>query len=619
MLDLLSSPHRNYMAVGDDDQTIYEWRGADPSYILSFAERYQAKVYLMTENFRCMASQIVLANAVIRQNSARRAKQIQLTQGFAGSTTMQSHDSLETMGLAMVQRMQGLQQSGVALKEMVVLVRIYAQTPPIEQQLILHKIPYEIVGSVPFYMRSEVKTLIAYCRLAYLEKLRKDGTSLLPVHQEQWRECWFQVYWQPARYLKKEVAKSIADSALRGTLSLANALALHAEQVTPSVGEKLNAFAADLTWLMQAFPGGELANNPAAEILQELDKRLGYSTYLSKNSGFAETGADRAATIEAFIRYARNQGTLLAFLQGVKKLSEQNEALNQAGQSDKLIMTTIFRAKGLEWPHVFLPNCNDQILPYKLSHSTEEERRLLYVAITRARLALYLDCLKEEPLSPFLREANYASLLPAIQAIAQAAHKPPTDWNDVDLRAIAIHAPRLGLDRYFSQWWRASAADKQVAAQWVIGCYQSLQQRGLLDKVGVSEEQRQPWQIFLAAGVAPRPFTDPGMERWLDELERRFKPHKTNPLTRLRRTAETQAIRDPLHDLPPLLTATALPSQPAAPARTARWQRGDRVRHAQHGSGQITTVSTMTGEIWVKFDGAEVPRTVKAHEITRLS
>lgn len=599
MLDLLSMPHRNYMAVGDDDQTIYEWRGADPSYILGFASRYKAQEYFMTENFRCKASQIVLANQVIKQNKQRREKSLQLTQGFAGGSWLVTHDSLEAMGASVVRRVQQLQAQQVSIREMAVLVRIYAQTPLIEQQLILHNIPYEILGNVPFYMRSEVTALIGYCRLAYLEKERIQRATFSPEMQERWRECWNQIYWQPKRYIKRDIAKRIADSCVQSKVPLAEMLSFHAGQVHASVAEKMNALGADITWLMEAFATSSATARPAAEVLQEFEERIGYTDYLRKSSGFAETGADRAATVEAFIRYARNQGLLLDFLQSVKRLSDQNERLAQTDDGDKLLLTTIFRAKGLEWQHVFIPNCNDEIYPHKLNPSREEERRLLYVAITRAKSALYLHALKDEPLSPFLAEAKCDNLLNSVAAVADALQKSPSQWNGADVRAVAIHAPRVTLESFITQRWQPADGQQQLAAQLVLGCYQAIQKRGLFEPLGLNLAHVQCWQALLPKSSGLQLILLPEIEQWLDDFIKSRQRRKANALGRVRKVQIPN-------------------TQTASTPDTSRWQRGDQVYHAQHGVGRITTVSSMTDEIWVKFDGERIPQTVKRGEIRLL-
>jgi DNA helicase-2/ATP-dependent DNA helicase PcrA len=141
ILDLITARHRNYMAIGDDDQTIYEWRGADSQFILDFEQRYRATKYLITDNFRCPASQVVLANEVIRHNRRREPKRLQLTRGFDGQAFVHVHPDRYEMGRALVAEIQAALAEGFRPDDITVLVRIYAQTPPVEQGLIEARIP----------------------------------------------------------------------------------------------------------------------------------------------------------------------------------------------------------------------------------------------------------------------------------------------------------------------------------------------------------------------------------------------------------------------------------------------------------------------------------------------
>jgi DNA helicase-2/ATP-dependent DNA helicase PcrA len=141
MLDVLTEPHRNYMAVGDDDQCIYEWRGADPSFILNFREEYGADEYLIRDTFRPQAPHTALANAVIDRNDYRREKHLNLTRGFGGSAQVDSADGAAAEAGQVADAVEARLEKGRALPEMVVLVRQYAQTPPFEQVFIDRDLP----------------------------------------------------------------------------------------------------------------------------------------------------------------------------------------------------------------------------------------------------------------------------------------------------------------------------------------------------------------------------------------------------------------------------------------------------------------------------------------------
>jgi len=230
MLDLMTTPHRNYMAVGDDDQTIYEWRGASPRYILDFAHRYQAQKYLIRDTFRCPAPQVALAGRVIAQNQNREPKRLSLTKGFGGQVHIRLEPHMPAQAQSLVSDIAGLLAEGRKPAEMVVLVRLYAQTPYIEQYLIERQIPYRVVGSLPFYQRPEIQVLLAYLQLIQspipLNKVAQNE-GVLPIPSKggrvDYKRLWLQIYNTPKRYLTRTLADSVWRQVERGA-SLVEAL-----------------------------------------------------------------------------------------------------------------------------------------------------------------------------------------------------------------------------------------------------------------------------------------------------------------------------------------------------------------------------------------------------------
>ncbi len=188
MLDLLTQSGRHYMAIGDDDQTIYEWRGADPGFILRFAARYQSVTYFIHDNFRSHAAPLALANRVIEKNVRRQPKRLSLTRGFEGSVSVHSEVSPESQGRHLAELIRQERDSGRRLADIAVLVRLYAQTPYLEHALIQAGIPYHVVGSSPFYARPEVVTLLDYLRLAGGEEPTR-WTSPPPSRNGRGKRC----------------------------------------------------------------------------------------------------------------------------------------------------------------------------------------------------------------------------------------------------------------------------------------------------------------------------------------------------------------------------------------------------------------------------------------------
>jgi DNA helicase-2/ATP-dependent DNA helicase PcrA len=151
----------------------------------------------------------------------------------------------------------------------------------------------------------------------------------------------------------------------------------------------------------------------------------------------------------------------------------------------------------LEWPMVFVPNCNQGTIPYERTDRIEEERRLLYVAITRAKKFLYLYALQDQPLSQFLVEANCTQTLSAVQSIQRALHSEPAVWGAEEMLSLAVDARRLHLTDYFTDWWDAPRAQKQKLANAVIRILTTLERRGLGKTLGMDTTDVEPWQRLV--------------------------------------------------------------------------------------------------------------------------
>ena len=495
ILDLLTWPQRNYMAIGDDDQTIYEWRGANPHFILNFEKRYDARVYLMTDNFRCKAAQVALANRVIEHNRARRPKQMRLTQGFDGDAQLHMAADGEQMAQQLVQALSTALRNGYQPHDAAILVRIYAQTPPIEQYLIAAQIPYTVVGSEPFYQRPEVLLLLDYCRLGEFEALLQGGNALTAEQRQQFQRVWSSVYNRPTRYLSQAIADQVAQAVTVMRTSPGRALINVSKGAPERMAEPMRKLAGDLQWLARMLTSKRATERAAGEILRQLEERLQVKNYLKASSGFPETGAAKAANVAAFIAYARNKGSIEQFQQHLDQLAAVRQQVQERTQPSVTI-TTMFRAKGLEWPLVFVPNCNQGTIPYERAEGIEEERRLLYVAITRARKFLHLYALQGQPLSQFLQEAQCTQTLAAVRTIQRALQSEPGSWSAEEMLGVAVDARRLHLADYFAHWWDAPAAQKTRFAKGVVRILEVIQRRGLAKSLGVCADDGEPWQAL---------------------------------------------------------------------------------------------------------------------------
>lgn len=497
LLDLITALHRNYMAVGDDDQTIYEWRGASPRFILDFARRYGAQKYLIRDTFRCPAPQVALAGRVISQNQQREPKRLSLTKGFSGRVHLRLEPHMPAQAQSLVSDIAGLLAEGRKPAEMVVLVRLYAQTPYLEQALIERQIPYRVVGSTPFYRRPEIEGLLAYLRLAQPGRPEAD-----------FKRLWLQIYNTPKRYLSRTLADAVWRRVEQGA-SLPEALRAEAAAAEERVARRLHELAEVFEWL-----AGAVARGTAHAVLEALEARLDYRRHLMRSSGFYEVGTGKAEGVRAFLEYARDKGSVGELLRHIELLAQEHLGDGPTQDTrERVSLMTIFRAKGLEWPLVFIPDCNEGTLPYSGSQNLEEERRLFYVALTRSAQHTYLYALSSLPLSPFLKEAEHLQVLGAVEQVGEALALPPDELSTAQTLTLAQGVHKLGLERYLYQWWNAAQAPA-VAAK-VLRLFDRAEQAGWLEALGLSLEARALWEAFdVERGSGPEgEFAD--LERFL--------------------------------------------------------------------------------------------------------
>jgi DNA helicase-2/ATP-dependent DNA helicase PcrA len=159
----------------------------------------------------------------------------------------------------------------------------------------------------------------------------------------------------------------------------------------------------------------------------------------------------------------------------------------------------MFRAKGLEWPLVFVPNCNQGAIPYERMASLEEERRLLYVAITRARQTLHLHTVQDQPISQFLTEAAADETLQHVRAIGRALSSEPKNWRTEEMVGLAVATQRLQLGDYFRNWWPATAEQKRRIANLALRILASIDKHELQRQLAVQPGDDLLWRELAGA------------------------------------------------------------------------------------------------------------------------
>lgn len=378
----LVPPPYNLMVVGDDDQSIYSWRGADPKNILNFKQNYPTtQIIHLEQNYRSTAHIIRAANTLISTNKIRVEKQLwtlnppgelidhfYVTNGFT-----EAHKVCELIRQEF---------DDVPLTHIAIFYRINAQSREIEDALVHHQIPYKIYGSLRFYDRLEIKDMLAYMRLAVNPK---DDSAFLRIIKA------------PTRQMGAKTIEELLAVGSQYQLSLYETLqylAAHQDaqqQISNRLRKIVQTHAIALS---KTF--GHMRETPVNEMVNVLLRHVDYRGHLKKN--YPDTVEDKMENLEelgaAMSAYFDQDSsrTLRDWVQDVSLVGSEKEEV--PGVS----LMTLHAAKGLEFPRVYMIGCDDGLLPHKkvikeedhLSSELEEERRLMYVGMTRAKIKLSL-------------------------------------------------------------------------------------------------------------------------------------------------------------------------------------------------------------------------------------
>ena len=378
---LLSAPENNLCAVGDIDQSIYGWRGADISNILDFEKDYpQARIFKLEQNYR--STQVILdaANEVIKHNAARRPKNLWTENGNGQPIAYyQARDDREEAEFV-VGQIRKLQNEGTKLGDMAILYRTNAQSRMFEENLINNGIPYVMVGSLKFYDRKEVKDTLSYLRFLANER---DIQGLERIINE------------PKRGIGAATVAKVRSLLEESGMTLPEVLqTVQAKEVLGGRAyAKIQAFSDMIQELARVKD-----TLPVKDLMTQVLEKSGYLEALRLEG--SDQSKSRLDNLNEFLRIAdefakdpgeENNKTLEDFLNHVALVADIDDAkLTQ----DSVTLMTLHSAKGLEFPVVFIGGMEDGLFPSQRSledeDKLEEERRLCYVGITRAKKRLYL-------------------------------------------------------------------------------------------------------------------------------------------------------------------------------------------------------------------------------------
>ena len=381
---LLAAGHRNICVVGDADQSIYGWRGADMRNILNFERDYpEATVILLEQNYRSTKNILAAANAVIENNLTRKKKALWTDNPTGDPITVYEGGTEKNEATFIVREVERLHTMfNTKYGDIAVLYRTNAQSRNIEEAFYATGIPYAMVGSVRFYDRREIKDIIAYLRVIYNPR---DTLSLLRIINV------------PKRGLGQTTLGRMMEKAAEYRLSLFELITdMQLLDTIPKLSAKVKFELEDFSALVFTYMG-QLGTRPLHEIVEDIIEESGYAAALEDDP--KEDNRDRLENLREFISVAKNfedgaeegQNGLEDFLAQISLISDVDETEQSEGN---VTLMTFHAAKGLEFPTVFMAGMEEGLFPHSRTllddTEIEEERRTCYVGITRAEQRLYL-------------------------------------------------------------------------------------------------------------------------------------------------------------------------------------------------------------------------------------
>lgn len=442
LIELLAGDQADVMVVGDDDQTIYEWRGARPNFILKdFGTVFNNKPvldYRLSRSFRFGPVIAQCAANVIACNAVRVEKPLIAFQAEKPGFIHVIQDGDDTNKELADQVMSLVNQDKVPPREIVVLARMYAQMDSLEAEFLTRSIPYRVEGQEPFFKRKEINALLDYIRLANHFQASMD---------EQAGQWLLNIANKPSRMLSRTLLDRLVNTARQRSLS--PKVILEQAASDPSFG--LSRWQTRPIYEILDFLTALQAklNQEAGEVLAWMVDWLDYLAFFQRFYGNGETADEKANAVTHFIQHVSNlKTTPLGLLDQLSKL----DTTQGKPEEDLIIFTTIFRTKGLEFDYVVIPQCDENLLPYLkgeqmdiydtrnstkervMSNALENERRLFYVGITRARKGVLIGT-STLP-SRFLQEIQ---LLPTrtIMTLVEALASGQVDAENMLLDALS--------------------------------------------------------------------------------------------------------------------------------------------------------------------------------------
>ena len=371
LMEVLCGYHKNLFIVGDPDQTIYTWRGADVKYLLDFDKKFPGtQTILMVENYRSTPEILAVANSLIDKNRNRIKKELKPILPAGIPVVCHFAQTQEAEARWMAGEMRRLHEAGTPFRDMTVLYRAHYVTRAVEEVLLEEKIPYTIYSGVQFFDRMEIKDALSYLRMiAYKDDLSFRRIANVPKRNLGKRRMEFLQEYAEQRgcLLYQALLDNLEDPIIKGT----------------GAGKFIS--------LIESFAAG-YEGRPVSEVLSAILNESGYEKML-RTEGSQERLDNLAELKQSVYEYETTCGEEVTLEHYLARAALFTNA-DTAEQGDRVKLMTVHAAKGLEFPCVFLCGMNEGVFPsrkVRTRQAMEEERRLAFVAVTRAEKELYLS------------------------------------------------------------------------------------------------------------------------------------------------------------------------------------------------------------------------------------
>jgi DNA helicase-2/ATP-dependent DNA helicase PcrA len=380
----LAQGHCNLCVVGDDDQSIYGWRGAEVTHILNFARDWpETKVVRLQTNYRSTRQIIAWANRLIAFNRLRHVKVLEATKDGPEPRIVQCQDETDEARRVVQEIAQRITIGHAQPRDIAILFRTNEQPRALEMELRRAKVPYVLIGGMSFYDRKEIRDLLSYLKVLANPR---DEVSLLRIINT------------PPRGISKPTITRLTELAVQRSKPLWDVIsAKSAEGVPPTARFALEKFTALIHRYREAAD-----NKPVADLLNELLREIKYQDELARQYPDDEDQQARWASIEELVNAAAiywqrtREPSLIGFLQDTMLGGFDDDKDKESKlERNAAVLMTLHAAKGLEFPEVYLVGMEEGFLPHKRSlaadnENVDEERRLCYVGVTRAKVSLTL-------------------------------------------------------------------------------------------------------------------------------------------------------------------------------------------------------------------------------------